>query len=456
MRDDSTGHGLAASLALTLGSALLWGFAHVWTGRTKVGLTLMALFLTLNVAALTVITLFRTELLTLIVQPRWLIVLMAVLIALALGWIAVIVRSYQLVRPPVHRRFARGAAAAVAGLVCLAITVPLAYAAHLAHVSRDLVTTLFTAAPAGPVGEGGGDGDPWKGTSRLNLLLIGADAAPNRYGVRTDSITLASIDIESGHTVLFGLPRNLQSVPMPAGPARQWFPFGFTGDGPQTPGLLNEIYQFAEDHPEVVPGVANGRRGTTLLKSTVGDMLGLDVDHYAMIDMKGFSKVIDAMGGVTVTVKEPITYGRYNEGLIPAGTRKLSGAQALWYGRSRTYGDDYVRMGRQKCLINAVVKQAEPLTVLRSFDRLAGAAKGAISTDLPQELLPGLVDLAHRVKETKIKSLQFVPPLINTADPDYNLIKDKVAAALATRSAPKSPGVSPSPHEPVSLDAACR
>ncbi|GII95622.1 hypothetical protein Ssi02_58530 [Sinosporangium siamense] len=451
MRDNGEGHGFAASFALTLGSALLWGFAHLWVGRNKVGLALMALFLGLNAVVLTVITVFRSNLLTLIVQPRWLIVLMVALIVIALIWIAVIVRSYQLVRPPARKWFARGSAVVLTAVLCLAVLAPLAYGAHLAYVSRDLVTSLFN--PGVPVGS---TADPWEGTERVNLLLIGADSAPSRYGVRTDSITVASIDPHNGHTVLFGLPRNLQNVPMPPGPAREWFPFGFTGEGTHTPGLLNEVYQYAEDHPDMVPGVPNGKRGPTLLKSTVAGILGLTVDYYAMIDMKGFARIIDAMGGVTVTIKEQIIYGRHNEGLIATGTRRLSGEQALWYGRSRTYSDDYVRMGRQKCLINAMVRQADPLTVLRSFDELARAAKGAISTDLPQEFLPGLVDLAQRVKEAKIKSLQFVPPLINTGEPDYYLIKDKVAVALTDRGVRRSPGTAADPHDPVPLDAICR
>ncbi|MFD2356810.1 hypothetical protein ACFSTC_57445 [Nonomuraea ferruginea] len=77
--------------------------------------------------------------------------------------------------------------------------------------------------------------DPWSGTQRVNFLLIGADSAPNRPGVRTDSMTVASVDTATGATTLLGLPRNLEEVPMPAGPARARFPYGFTGDGLDSP-----------------------------------------------------------------------------------------------------------------------------------------------------------------------------------------------------------------------------
>ncbi|GAA1003480.1 hypothetical protein Aple_003770 [Acrocarpospora pleiomorpha] len=85
----------------------------------------------------------------------------------------------------------------------------------------------------------------------------------------------------SGWQVTFSA--DLQRVPMPAGPARTAFPSGFTGGA--SPGLLNEVYQWAEDNPSLVPGVPDRQR-ITLLKATVGGILGLPIDYYAMVDMK--------------------------------------------------------------------------------------------------------------------------------------------------------------------------
>ncbi|GIH75400.1 LCP family protein [Planobispora longispora] len=420
-----------SGLALTVGSALLWGLAHLRTGRHRTGAVLMASYLTLVAVGVTAALTARPLLLTLAVQPLWLGVFGLGALLFALATVAVVIRSYQLVRPRPLTGAADYLSAAAVGLLCVLMIAPMAYAARLAYISRGVVSSVFDTSST-PVAA-----DPWKGRERVNILLIGADAAPSRYGVRTDSLTVASVDTRTGATVLFGLPRNLQRVPLPVGPARDLFPLGFGGESPYTPGLLNEIWQYAEDHPELAPGVADGERGPALLKKTVSGVLGLDVSYYAMVDMRGFVRIIDAMGGVRITVRDPIVYGRRNEGLIAAGTRRLSGEEALWYGRSRTFSDDYVRMGRQKCLMNAVAKQADPVTVLRSFERLADAAVDAVSTDIPRELLPALVSLADKVKAAKIESLQFVPPLISTADPDYSLIKRKVTAALAKKTAGK-------------------
>lgn len=460
MTGKDRGFSLGASLALTLASAVLWGVAHLATGRQRTGVLLMTFHLVMIAFVVTMATTFKSQLLSLAVQPNWLTALTGGLIGLGVTWSVVIIWSFVLVKPAVTTTASRTLTTVTATLLCALIIAPSAYAARLAYLSRDVVTSLFSATSSTPVIAQ----DPWNGARRVNVLLIGADSASNRPGVRTDSMTVASVDTATGATTLLGLPRNLEQVRLPAGPPRERFPYGFSGEPPYTPGLLNEVYQYAEDYPEMVPGVRKGQRGPTLLKKTISNILGIPVHYYAMVDMTGFAQIVDAMGGVKVTIRQPITYGKYNEGLLPAGTRKLSGQEALWYGRSRTHSDDYVRMGRQKCLLNAVAKQADPITVLNSFEKLATATKRAISTDVPQALLPAMIDLAQKVKGTHIRSLSFVPPLISTGDPDWKLIKRKVAGALADRpvskaatapaprdAAPPTPG----PEEPISLDAHC-
>lgn len=461
MAGKRAGQSVAVSLALTLGSAAVWGLAHLWAGRRVTGVLLMGGYAILVTAITVTLLQAQSELISLAVQPDWLRTFALSALLFAAATVAVVIRSYQLVRPESMPDTARYLSALAVGLLCALVIAPMAYVARLALVSQRVVTSVFAANTAPiPV-------DPWRGRERVNLLLIGADAAPGRPGVRTDSMTVASIDTRTGETVLFGLPRNLERVPMPAGPARDRFPYGFGGESPYTPGLLNEVFQYAEDYPDMVPGAPRGHRGPTLLKRTISEITGLDITNYAMVDMSGFADIINAMGGVKVTVKQPIVYGRQNEGLIRAGTHKLSGEEALWFGRARTYSDDYVRMGRQKCLMNAVAKQADPVTVLRSFEKLADATMHAVSTDIPQALLPNLIDLSDKVKQAKIKSFQFVPPLINTAYPDYPLIKHKISTILAeseseseSKAEPAAPGLARGPHrhteeDAVTLDSAC-
>ncbi|WP_285707856.1 LCP family protein [Microtetraspora sp. NBRC 16547] len=413
---------LGQALALTLASAMVWGLAHLVAGRTRTGLALAGAYTVLLGAVFAAATAFRPALLELAVRPNWLTGLILAALAIGFCWSAVIVSSYRLVRPLNLDKVERGIATGVVSLLCVLVVAPMAYAGRLAYVSRDVLLTVFNGGvPLRP--------DPWARKPRLNVLLVGADAARNRPGARTDSVTVASVDTRTGDTVLFGLPRNLEHVPMPPGPARNAFPWGFSGDGDEaTPGLLNEVYQWAEDHPSIVPG-AHGDRGMRLLRDTVSGILGLHIDYYAMLDMKGFTQIVNAIGGVTVTIRQDIPYG-LEGGVLEAGRRRLDGQQALWFGRSRTDSDDYVRMGRQKCLLNAVAKQADPVAVLRGFERIADATKRYVTTDVPQSMLPALLKLSEKIKKAHIRSLQFVPPLVNTADPDWGLIQREVGKAL--------------------------
>ncbi|MFD2350645.1 hypothetical protein ACFSTC_16920 [Nonomuraea ferruginea] len=62
----------------------------------------------------------------------------------------------------------------------------------------------------------------------MNILLLGGDADDHRPGVRTDSMHLASVDVKTGNTVLFSLPRNLENVRFkPGTPMAERFPDGF-------------------------------------------------------------------------------------------------------------------------------------------------------------------------------------------------------------------------------------
>lgn len=146
--------------------------------------------------------------------------------------------------------------------------------------------------------------------------------------------------------------------------------------------------------------------------------------------MMGFRDLIDAIGGVRVRIEEPIPYGVHG-GVLEPGVRRLNGHDALWYGRSRTNSDDYGRMGRQGCLIKYVTEQVEPTTILTSYRRLAGATERTLSTDIPQPKVPAFIELADLVTDDgRMSTLQLSPPQVNTANPDWEAIRDLVSRAI--------------------------
>ncbi|MEY9212667.1 anionic cell wall polymer biosynthesis LytR-Cps2A-Psr (LCP) family protein [Thermobifida halotolerans] len=169
----------------------------------------------------------------------------------------------------------------------------------------------------------------------------------------------------------------------------------------------------------------------------IGEAIGLGIDYYGLVDMQGFEDIIDAIGGIRVYLEEPLPYGQRGE-YLDAGWQVLDGREALWYGRTRVNSDDYSRMGRQGCLIKYVAEQADPATILTSFRSLAAAAKSTLRTDVPQPKLPHFVELAERVANADMETLQLSPPQVNTAYPDWEHIRELVREAVHGAQEPAS------------------
>ena len=81
--------------------------------------------------------------------------------------------------------------------------------------------------------------------------------------------------------------------------------------------------------------------------------------------------------------------------------------------------------------MSAMVTQMDPQTLLTRFQQIAAASSEVVSTDLPDEDLGTFVDLGLKAKSQKISSVQFVPPLIEPANPDYDVVRAAVTDSIA-------------------------
>ncbi|MDP9317956.1 MAG: LytR family transcriptional regulator, partial [Actinomycetota bacterium] len=88
------------------------------------------------------------------------------------------------------------------------------------------------------------------------------------------------------------------------------------------------------------------------------------------------------------------------------------------------------RMARQKCVLNAMLHQLNPETVLTKFGAIASAGKEILSTSLPAGEIHTFVSLALKARNLPVTTVSFVPPKINTGDPDFALIRQMVRAAI--------------------------
>jgi len=356
------------------------------------------------------------------------------LVVAALGWAYLLVDAWRIADPMGLGQRHRLALTAVNGVLCFSLTGALLFASHIVAVQKDFIASVFGGGTASAAEHG-----------RYNILLLGGDAGPARVGVRPDSITLASVDEETGRTVLFGLPRNLADVPFPEGSVMdQEFPHGFDCDG----CYLNSVNTWASDHADLFPGVTNP--GIEATKETVEEITGLTVNYHVLIDMHGFQELVNAVGGVTIDVKERLPIGGVGgpvTGWIEPGRQRLTGFETLWYSRSRATSDDYSRMGRQKCVMNAMLHQLDPKTVVTRFGAIADAGKQVISTSIPASELDTFVNLALKTKDLPVSTVSFVPPTIDTGAPDWGRIRTMVTAAIA-RSEAKDDGSSAASRSP--------
>ncbi|MGO1048656.1 LCP family protein [Crossiella sp. CA198] len=464
-RESEQSRTLGKALLLTLGSTIVPGSGHLAL-RKRAGWFLLAIFLLLLGGGLYIgLTLTQEELLKYAVSPRVLLGAIIACAVLAVLWITVVLRTFALARPRGGMRAGgRIAATLVVVTLCAVIAAPFGYAAYTVNTYRSLLQNLFPTNGSTAGGQGGtqpsqgGDVEAIK-KPRLNILLVGSDAGPDRTGTRTDTMMVASLDTRSGQTVLFGLPRNLQRAQFPPGsPMARQFPNGFHDGRDPNSGeyLLNALYKYGNEHPQLAPSGPSTVAGLNLLNSSIGQMLGVELDYYIQVNMAGFASIIDALGGVDVNVgPRPIPInglGPHGEqirpkGWIPAGQQHLNGEQALWYGRARSDGSDYMRMSRQRCLIKYVIEQKSPMDMLTNFQGVAAATQDNVATNIPQDVLPALLGLANKARALPIQSISFDPNLstrnggkFSTAMPDFNYMREVVRNAQAmTTSTSASP-----------------
>jgi LCP family protein required for cell wall assembly len=253
---------------------------------------------------------------------------------------------------------------------------------------------------------------------RVNVLLVGIDAAPERTTQLTDTMLVVSIDSAGGRSAMVSVPRDTYGVPLPTGGVYN--------------SKLNSLMAYAAARPNEFP-----LGGVGTLKATIGNLLGVDIHYFAAINLLGFKEAIDAVGGVEVTVTRPINDPTYNNEFgtrvgffLSPGTYRMDGSTALAYVRSRKgIGDnDFTRADRQQQLLTALREQLTAGNLLLTLPALLDAAKNTVATDVPSHRVP---DLAEAVQDADMSSLRRIvlqPPEYMTADPSsaagYILIPD--------------------------------
>jgi len=420
-----------------LASAIIPGVGHFIAGDRRRG----RLLLLVDVAIIAfIVVVFRggkVAVLTAWLQPTSLALMMVGNIVLLGYRIWAADDAYRVAKGRRSASLPPSAGALVAGALGISIVLILPHVVfgYYDLIQYDLLTSVFTAsgttttvpsttpstdATGSTVTTQPGDttttapttsGTILEGEDRLNILLIGGDYGNGRTGIRTDTMITVSIDPKTGETAMFSVPRNWTQVPLPEGMG-MWDCGGYNC----YPELINELWVAGERYPDAFPGPESPSENA--VKGVISEFLGIPIDYYAMVNLDGFVRIIDALGGVEIYIPSKVVDEEYpnEDGTtterieIEPGWQKLDGHLALAYSRSRHQDSDYFRMNRQRCVIEAMMQQADPVSVMRNFQTLADVVKDTMTTDIPIDELPELVQLIPLVDLDKVVSVRFIPP----------------------------------------------
>lgn len=361
-----------------------------------------------------------------LVSRGWFLTLLATALgAAAVGWGLLFLDAARLGRLRRTPPQTRATVAGVTALLMLVTVGPLMVASGNVLAGRDALSAVF----GGNISREPSDG-------RYNVLLLGADSGASRAGTRPDTIMLASVNADSGKSVMFGFARETENINFrPGSTMAQLKPDGWNcGDN----CLLNGLYTWAMEHRDQFP-LGTKDPGALATKEAVEALSGLDVHYYVLVDLRGFQRLVDALGGIDIVVNKrtPIGGGRKEgggknpiTGWIEPGAQHLDGYHALWYARSREGSSNPERMARQRCVLTAILHQVSPQNAIFKFKDVAAVSGSVVETDLPESDLGGFADLALKARSGKIKSVNFVPPLIKPWDYDERKVKDIVQATI--------------------------
>jgi LCP family protein required for cell wall assembly len=180
---------------------------------------------------------------------------------------------------------------------------------------------------------------PWQGTERISILVLGIDQRCEETGpTHTDTMMVVTLDPLGLSAGVLSLPRDMW-VEIP----------GFGTDRINQANYYGEAFEY--------PG-----GGPALAVETVEGLLGVPIDYYVTVNFDAFVEMVDLIGGIEIDVPEAIDDPNYPDRCygfdpfrIEAGTHHLDGQQALKYARTRaTFGGDVDRAGRQQAVIMAV------------------------------------------------------------------------------------------------------
>jgi LCP family protein required for cell wall assembly len=218
---------------------------------------------------------------------------------------------------------------------------------------------------------------------QVNILMLGSDQRPDDGGFRTDVLLLVSVNPDLGSVSLTSFPRDLYVYQPDWGMGR-----------------INSAYAHGD---------------FDLLAETFEYNFGVRPDHWVLINFDGFRQIIDALGGIQVSVSHSLSDQRdgFGEYSVEAGEQSMDAETALWYVRSRGSSDDFDRTRRQQEVLRALFFRSMSLEMLKNAPSIYEAYQAMVETDLSfGDLLP-LLSIPGQLSNGNIQSYLIGPALVS-------------------------------------------
>ena len=335
-----------------------------------------------------------------------------------------------------HARSRGGRAIALAGIGALTFLVVGAGAALYTlnnNVTTVDVEDLLTNRPAAPEPD---PDDPNAGVP-VNILLLGSDT---REGDNS-AIGGADASVASDTTLVVHLSADRSRVEVVSIPRDSLIdiPECRTSDGRVLPAVQDTMFNHAFSR-----GWFNGgdlASATACAMSTVESLTGLYLDGAVVADFNGFSAMVEALGGIPITIPEALSSPKAGGLVLEAGPQVLTPWQATQLSRARTgtgwgleIGSDLKRIERQQALLSAMATAAADkslLTDLPALTRFVDAATESLTVSDTLGSLRDLTGLALSLRGTAMDSIVFtsVPVADATAPADKGRVVWTSAAA---------------------------
>lgn len=196
--------------------------------------------------------------------------------------------------------------------------------------------------------------------NHANILVMGVDKRKDDIG-RSDTMFVVTVNTDTQHISLLSIPRDTR-VKIPG---RGW-------------DKINHAY---------------GYGGRELSQKAVEDLLGIDIDYFVVIDFSGFSRVVDAIGGVDINIEKRMLYeDPYDDLVIDLypGPKHLDGRKAIEYVRFRDEDGDIGRVRRQQHFIQAAFDKVLSPSGLFRLPALIREVSASVKTDMSTAQMLGL------------------------------------------------------------------